>query len=92
MVDHIRISVFELKFQYAPRRVAATMPRNKAPVTELGSIYVHGEKIALIYTFAMTMESRKTYMDQVVVLKMKLKKTWTKSARLEVSDQLVKKV
>ena len=40
-MDQIPISVFELSFQQFPWRVAATMPRNKAPVTELGNIYVH---------------------------------------------------
>ena len=49
------------------------------------------EGFALTSNLAM-MEMTNLFMDQVVVLKVKHKKTWTKFVRLEVSEQRAKKV
>ncbi len=72
------------------------MPRNKTPVNELGSIHVHGGEFRAHIHFrdddGKQEKKKYIYMDQVVVLKMKLKKILTKSARLEVSEKPVKKV
>ena len=68
------------------------MPRDKAPVTELGNIYAHRREFHAHIQFRDDDGNKNKFMDQVVVLKVKHKKTWTKFVRLELSEQRAKKV
>ena len=64
----------------------------EAPVNELGTIYTHGAEFRAHIHFRDSDGKQNNIYDQVVVLKMKLKKIWIKFVQLGVSDQFGRRV